>query len=1332
MSTQTAEKTTGAAPATTAPAKAADGKPGPREDTRPPFRIFAFHGGGLDAVMQLGIAHALLLAEGRIAGKRPLDMIAGISAGAINAVALAEILQAGDAGDSTEQRLAAQVARLLEFLEGYRNAPATVLRGFLPDLYETTHRQALKSVVLPRHFGAERRTREESIATRAGVIRLLNGLLEVRVSVGTVVRFIRLKLGWNAAHELVWWKMCAARAALLGRGWWLAARHCAVLSQPLGRLALMTVREGLLQLARGSAPKREQGVEAAAMMFDANAGRRRLGAAACWLVGFALLAGLLSGVLPLLLLAGALALAVLLPFFALAAAPFVALVALLSLVAWPGVRKKRAVFARHTEGWFADFPRRLRRCGQVGSLLLEHYSILSDLGDSYALKEALVRLFDPKYFGEFRLDTGLGRALRSEPADVRAAPNRHRRRLDAYEKNCPWRPLKVVPLAANLRTGRIEALPRRASVVDALMAACAVVPFFRAQSLRVPGKVPRRQWFIDGVNVSNDPVTEALGCLREDEATVKIIREKHPKVRIYSVPLLPIEQDALPGRVETYTRLVDVGLRALQLQRFQDAQLTKKLVETYKRALPPSGAVFDLPPPDGQPGKKKAFFLTELIHLTPPRPLDLNTRIPGAANAEERRALMESAVADGCCALLERLLTEEEAPKDEEARKNDPGLHEVALGLWQRREITVRGDAAYVPCKRLFEEEKTPLLRPLPGNSSAVNPGPGLPDICQRCAAIRGRTPAEDALPQHVRLPWKIAAAAAPPAQDRSKINDDTSRDPAVAFLFSGGVFRGVFQVGFANAVSELGLLPDIVVGASVGTIIGALIGRVLRGENHDARRFQMQRLAGTFLAIDQFVMTDRFADFVRHLSVRAAGADFSLRDADLFFRRYDTGASAPLADRARRVIAGLERVFYISPFELRDFAETLRTGDYRSSWSQVKGFVQDWLDQSGVGLELLGPEPLEMLINGIIFNDRPPAHAEFDYFATRAAAADQWPGFQLLGTATNLTKGKLEILRAENDAQLLPGLLASSAFPAVFRPRWSWELFAQTNSADQFCDGGVMDNLPLDSVVEYLSAEEKTTGCWRYLHRPEVPHLILTASLEPDPEDWTDGNLFPPEKIQESAGSWPVLKSRAGELRYNEKISKFAGAQKYIRQIIGQRKKSEEKGFNPLDENLPLNLEVAVVKPQWLCSTFAFHPMLGFRRRDQAASIAHGCAATIQLLAGLFSGPLADPQRRAWAQGKKVQVEQLDGAGKRRELTAAEQADGVCWHRCAGAEGKEPLCPFSAAVVGQRALREKTARAEPLTKEKQKALENERATLARELDAIYRACGRPATHARR
>ena len=45
-------------------------------ETKPWFRIFAFHGGGLDAVMQLGIAHALLFVEGRKTGAARMTLAA--------------------------------------------------------------------------------------------------------------------------------------------------------------------------------------------------------------------------------------------------------------------------------------------------------------------------------------------------------------------------------------------------------------------------------------------------------------------------------------------------------------------------------------------------------------------------------------------------------------------------------------------------------------------------------------------------------------------------------------------------------------------------------------------------------------------------------------------------------------------------------------------------------------------------------------------------------------------------------------------------------------------------------------------------------------------------------------------------------------------------------------------------------------------------------------------------------------------------------------------------------------------------------------------------------
>ena len=54
-------------------------------------RVVAFSSGGFDTAMHLGVVHAMLVAQARAP-----DLVAGVSAGAINAAALAEVLQAGD------------------------------------------------------------------------------------------------------------------------------------------------------------------------------------------------------------------------------------------------------------------------------------------------------------------------------------------------------------------------------------------------------------------------------------------------------------------------------------------------------------------------------------------------------------------------------------------------------------------------------------------------------------------------------------------------------------------------------------------------------------------------------------------------------------------------------------------------------------------------------------------------------------------------------------------------------------------------------------------------------------------------------------------------------------------------------------------------------------------------------------------------------------------------------------------------------------------------------------------------------------------------------------
>ena len=51
-----------------------------------------------------------------------------------------------------------------------------------------------------------------------------------------------------------------------------------------------------------------------------------------------------------------------------------------------------------------------------------------------------------------------------------------------------------------------------------------------------------------------------------------------------------------------------------------------------------------------------------------------------------------------------------------------------------------------------------------------------------------------------------------------------TQPEGPVAFVLGGGGIRGAVEVGQARAVLEHGIVPDLVVGTSIGAINGALI----------------------------------------------------------------------------------------------------------------------------------------------------------------------------------------------------------------------------------------------------------------------------------------------------------------------------------------------------------------------------------------------------------------------------------------------------------------------------------------------------------------------------
>jgi predicted acylesterase/phospholipase RssA len=1256
------------------------------------YRVFSFPGAGIDTVMQMGVVHALLVTR-----RKPPEMVAGISVGAITAAALGEVIQAGAGAEaSAEEDEEVRVARFSELLEAFRNAPSTVLKGFFPDPLETNAAHTIKPVELPRHFTEERDSREDSAASRTGLIRLFNHLIRLRVTVRVFTQLMRVSMGWKDVREAGWARRFYQRGRLVARLWWLVARNSIALAMPVSLIA----RVELFELLGGNGKTNSRGVEAGHIIFNRWAGLR-------WLWEHSL--RLLLGFLPLLLL---LTLVPALVIWGFSACAGLGLPGWLPSSGWTMLTIILVVVAG-LAGWGSLFCRKT-----IFSDLLKHYHIFRDLGDSHALKEFLIQNFDPAYYGEFKFDESVRRALKHQSPLPGGCTNK--KPLSAYLDDRQRRSgVMVVPIAANLGTGKLEVLPADTSVVDALLCASAVVPFFRSQSIEKDGACST---FIDGISVSNDPIAPVY-----EEACRILSSASAPRwdcLRIISVPLLPLRQERPDGQDAPYTGLVDVALRARQLERFQDMLLDKSLIDRVNRALG-GGPVTVVNDAD----QKETFFPIKIRLVTPDRPQELSLRMIQACSAAERRDLINTAVADGCRAMIERLVTDalpdtrtieerrlllepdEEMPDEWPHRDaaNQASLREAVEGLRSSRQTITRADGIeYVSCRKLLAAWGG--LKALPGGDpvEAANPdpGPGISEVCRCCMACKAKTQAEGTreaeLRQHVRLPRTTPAIFKPDPKPTEEM-----KGPAVVFLFSGGVFRGVFQVGFANAVSELGIQPDVVAGASVGTIIGAFTGRVFEkpaGGELVERQRQARRLAATFLTIDRFVLTDRFADFVRHFSIHAASANFSPHDLDRIFRRYEKDFDFGFGRRARRVFSGLERLFHISPFEMLDLARTLRAGHWQDAVRLVKQLTQDMVDRYGVGLELLGPEPLQQLIDGFAFNGKPNPDARLTHF-----------GFPLMGTVTNLTLGTLEILRSMHpwDPRFTQSLLASSAFPAVFRPRWSWEVYRHPGKVAQYADGGVMDNLPLGAVIDYLWGKGAAK---RYERRPAVPHLILTATLEPEKADWSA------REDLHNLG-WPEIRARATQLRYNGKIDKFQQCQRDIRRILKQRASEADPDVHAPD--IPLNTDVLAVKPQWVCGSFAFHPMLGFSREKQVESIAHGCASTICAVADYFApGNRAHGidagSLRQWALGRGIALDQLPartgtepgplGFGP-ASLSEEEQQNGCCWFRRADPQsGRRPVCPFHprspASTEGEE--------------------------VSPELHKIYQACGRQATHGAR
>ncbi len=894
---------------------------------------------------------------------------------------------------------------------------------------------------------------------------------------------------------------------------------------------------------------------------------------------------------------------------------------------------------------------------------LDSYQLGPALAHNYRLKQFLVELFDPDYYGKSEMTNVLDKSLLdysvSQKEDWKSVQLRE---LKAYRKlySASKNGTVLAVSAADVELGEITVLPMNAPIVDGLLAATSLTPIFE------PVEVMDRL-LVDGSTIGNAPMStlvelfEIVG-LADDTA-----------VLVYPVEPLPISAEAglglyAPVKGQPFLNLVDIVMRALQLQRYRDANLERRLTRITNKVLPRGKSTATIE----RNGKERKFFRAYFAPIELDEPPHLNKRMFFSTRADRQVAIAET-IADGCRASMEVML----ARTLEHIRTDDP------KGPWSDAQ-----DNGFVRCASAVQVMKSNsnLARPeladvtLPGCGDC---GPGLSEICKHCAIRRPQDNNKEAVgPQSLRLRDKPVADKeisdwpheferdetaniVPIADEEDEPTTTNDGDPVIACLFSGGVFRGVFQMGVLNAFGMLNVKPKLIAGASVGSITAAMVAKALSEPDDHKKSQQILELSTVYLGIDRFILTDRFADFIRNWTIRASETKFSLRQVDEIFRKYDANSAAVFQRTLREVLAGLERLFYVNPYQVNELVKAVRNRSKGNGGDILKQWLQDWLDRMNVGEEVLGAMPIRKLIDEFVI---PAEWKDTPHLAPFGSIASD---MIFLATSTNLTQGRLKLLFSIDKREtvtLIEGLLASSAFPGIFRPRRSWDLIPGTSEEDQYIDGGVMDNLPLQSSLEMLRemADGRTSERHGDLPIPDelriplrpakAPHLMLAASLEVDPCTRRKVDVDMLKKY------WPELSARARKLKYNDKLDTFANVARNLQDINA----AVTDGYDPL------KVKVVGIKPRWLCNTFAFHPMLGFRRSLQAASIAHGCATTLLAMGDL------DESVEAWGLRPEVvpdvgDFEQaFDGLKEHRRRRIHE---GQCW-----LNGQ--LCPYSKASV--------------------------------------------------
>jgi predicted acylesterase/phospholipase RssA len=872
------------------------------------------------------------------------------------------------------------------------------------------------------------------------------------------------------------------------------------------------------------------------------------------------------------------------------------------------------------------------------------------------------------------------------------------------------------------------------TVVDALRACLSVSPLFEPVSLDhdtegtglehwVDEAKLRESWpgfrrldLVDGAVVRQNPLPALFSFLsndRYDEVKNALEREAaNGKAQIHlvlDVPVVRLERPSHPGSVATEARLPDIvhaGFSGRRLARRRDSQLEvlrTRFIGSLETAVREAGAHSDVASPliADQIGPQHDF--------QPKNPL---------------------------------------SPTEEEV------LQRVSEGCRQTLGLIYR-DRLNPGCETRCAEF---LPTVAPGRFPIAGPThfPGVAEVCRHCTQKLTPAPPPDfeVLPASFRDP-RTHRPATERFQHLLQRDPDTGRPkPRIVFLASGGVFRGSFHIGMLAALAASNIKPDMIVGASVGSLMGAVLGEMYRRHSYEDALRMLGDLAMLFCHVDSKVAVTR--------TLKSAATDFgilgrriglspnALRRLLLAGARHDPGMAATGAPPA--LIDAIAHLFLIPYRDTAEIAADFVGGKITGAITQFFRSVRKYtIPRLGIQEAVIGTALLETEIRNLLGKEVNGGNGQPFLPREQGIPAENRRGIAFFATTTNLIEEWTALLGADlkmmdQAYDFVAALLASSAFPAAFPPKRESEIYPGIGRRDTFFgDGGVFDNLPFVPALSVLSRLQKNHGEERghdnwlqdTISRADHPDLFLVGALDAEQ--------------QPESGSFDGLRTiwnRASRLEQNEKIYGFQRASRRVHnqidRLAGEVKKRKAGDLGDLEAALKphrsflegvVNHGVLAVFPadneEHLNGTFQFCSSVGMTRKRLQRSIAHGCFQTLLEIAkpnGKGSSVPLQRSLRALEESSRIPKIEVRGTAEDDEgrcpffrSTARPYRDFGLDHGTGPSENM--VCPFYLAGEQHK---------DQAAKQTDRAEQQRQNTTADELTAIHDACRSDKLHRKR